>query len=275
MVTVAGSFNPGSSGDGGSATSATLYNPGSFAASNDGSTIYIADTFNYRIRRVSGGNIYAFAGVPNQHIYNNDGLIATQTNINYPTGLFLTSTHLYYSDRDNNLIRRIDLTTNIVKTVVGVNYIRQFGTTCGSACYQGDGGPALQAKLQTPGTIFVAPNGELFIEDYNNNAIRKVTTDGNIETILQNGYSQIYSLFYYQGWVYYTTSANIYVLKPYCETNYTLSANFSCDPCPVDYVNNTDSTQCIYVGNGGSVPPLSSNGVVNPSNNRNETNKLN
>lgn len=79
---------------------------------------------------------------------------------------------LYFADRDNNRIRRID-ENGIITTVVGTGE-RGFG---------GDGGPAVDAQINHPVDLEVAPDGSLLFTDTGNNCIRKVDTSGVISTI--------------------------------------------------------------------------------------------
>jgi len=80
------------------------------------------------------------------------------------------------TDSLNNGIRKITK-DGIISTIAGN----------GSAVYSGDGGPALQAALNTPQGLAVDVAGNLFVADTFNNAIREISPDGTITTIAGNG----------------------------------------------------------------------------------------
>ena len=105
ISTVAGNGNAGFSGDGGPATSATLFLPQDVALDNRGN-FYIADAINFRVRVVnSSGIIQTFAG-SGGFGYNGDGLAATQTNL-YPGGVVVWNGAVYVSDQSSYRVRKI------------------------------------------------------------------------------------------------------------------------------------------------------------------------
>ena len=176
IETVAGSSF---SGDGGAATAARFNAPGGVAV-DGGGNIYIADTFNHRIRKVtaSSGNIETVAGVGGAG-YSGDGGAATTARLSYPYGVAVDgSGNIYIADTDNHRIRRVDAATGNISTVAGD----------GTEDYGGDGGAARAAKLSSPYDVAVDGDGNLYIADTNNNRIRKVTaSSGNIETVAGDG----------------------------------------------------------------------------------------
>jgi YD repeat-containing protein len=107
ISTVAGDGTAGFGGDGGPATSAQLHDPAGVAVDSVGA-LYIADTDNNRIRKVTaGGTITTVAGNGTAD-FTGDGGPATAAALNYPTGVALDSAgSLYIADRDNNRIRKI------------------------------------------------------------------------------------------------------------------------------------------------------------------------
>ena len=79
--------------------------------------------------------------------------------------------NVYLSDTDHNCVRKIDA-TGIVTTVAGN----------GIAGFSGDGGPATSAQLNLPYGVAVDLNGYLYIADFGNNRVRRVTPGGTIDT---------------------------------------------------------------------------------------------
>ena len=111
--------------------------------------------------------------------YAGDGGPATEALIGEAYGCdFDTAGNLYISDGRNHTIRRIDNETGIITTVAG----------CGRAGYSGDGGPATEATLDNLYSLQVDTNGDLYIVDRLNAAIRKVeATTGIITTVAGTG----------------------------------------------------------------------------------------
>jgi len=110
ITTVAGSGVQGFSGDGESATDATLNHPKDVFLRNDGRGFYIADTGNHRVRFVDdNGNISSVAGNGDDG-YNGDGLFATEASLDGPSGIWMDLfNNLYIADTDNFRIRKIPL----------------------------------------------------------------------------------------------------------------------------------------------------------------------
>ena len=173
ITTVAGDSTggSGSTGDGGPAVGARLNNPYGVAVDPAGN-LYIADSFNHRIRKVdTDGNITTVAGGSNG--YSGDGGPATDAELDTPYGVALDGAgNLYISDTYNHVIRMVD-TDGIITTVAGT----------GSYGFAGDGGPATDAEFQYPRLIDVDAQGRIFIPESSNDRIRRVDTDGIITTI--------------------------------------------------------------------------------------------
>jgi uncharacterized protein (TIGR03437 family) len=174
ITTVAGSTANGTwAGDGGPAISASLNSPNGIAFDSAGN-MYIADTGNNVVRKVNtSGTISTVAG-NNIAGYGGDGIAATTANLSSPTSVALDSTgNLYIADANNNCIREVT-TDQIIHTVAG---------QCPYPLFEGDGGPAIQAKLNKPFSIALDAYGDLFIADTENEVLREVTPDGIINTI--------------------------------------------------------------------------------------------
>jgi cysteine-rich repeat protein len=178
ISTVAGTGTAGFSGDGGPAAAAQLNFPWDVKRDSAG-TVWIADTFNNRVRRVNAqGIISTFAG-NGIYTYGGDGGDAVSAGLAYPYGLEVDSAgNLYIADFSNDRIRKVT-PQRIISTIAGT----------GSWGSGGDGGPATQAPLASPSDVAMAADGSLYIADYGNNTIRRVRTDGVIERVCGTGYS--------------------------------------------------------------------------------------
>lgn len=150
LVTVAGTGQPGFSGEGGPATQAQLQYPMAAAVGADGS-LYIADAANARVRRLTlDGRLVTVAGTGVMG-FSGDGGPATQAQLNAPVAVALgPDESLYIADRDNGRIRRVD-PQGQMSTVAGNGQNR----------YGGDGGPATAASLNFPRGVTVGLDGSL------------------------------------------------------------------------------------------------------------------
>ena len=179
IITVAGNGIAAYSGDGGPATSAQLNSPRGVAVDASGN-VFIADTGNNVIREVvqATGNITTVAGNGTAG-YSGDGGAATAAQLNVPYDVAVDQNgDLFIADTGNNVIREVMQETGNIITVAGT----------GTAGYSGDNGAATAAQLNGPVSIAVDANGNLFIADAGNNAIREVTqATGNIITVAGNG----------------------------------------------------------------------------------------
>jgi len=177
ITTVAGNGVPGYSGDGGLATSANLWGPVDVAVDSIGN-LYIADTANFRIRKVdTSGIITTVAGTGIGGSCGGGGP-AIAACLTYPRGVGLDSAgNLFIADTGNQRVRRVDAATGIITTVAGT----------GSAGYSGDGGPAIAAKMNWPEDVTADSAGNLFIADSYGHRIRKLDAAGIITTAVGNG----------------------------------------------------------------------------------------
>jgi len=176
ISTLAGDGTAGSSGDGGVATSAQLNLPNGVAVDSSGN-LYIADRYNDRIRKVTSGGLISTEAGTNAFGYSGDGGPATSAQLNYPAGVAVDSSgNLYIADRDNDRIRKVT-SGGIISTVAGT----------GAWGYSGDGGAATDAQLYAPRGVAVDSSGNLYIADFDNHRIRKVTSSGIISTMAGTG----------------------------------------------------------------------------------------
>ncbi len=178
ISTVAGTGDPGFSGDGGPAVSAQLRTPHSIAFDPSGHLL-ICDIGNHRVRRVdpATGTIETFAGTGAREP-TPDGASLAGTPLNGPRSMaFDPSGRLYLALREGNQIYRIDLDTSTIHHVAGT----------GEQGYTGDGGAAAQATLAGPkGLAF--RDGRLYVADTENHVIREIDTNsGRITTVLGTG----------------------------------------------------------------------------------------
>jgi hypothetical protein len=174
ITTVAGNGTGGQnngafSGDGGPATSAALNFPGGVAVDASGN-LFIADINNNRIRKVSAsGIITTVAGSGAVGFlsggFSGDGGPATAALLASPFGVAVdASGNLFIADSNNDRIRKVSA-SGIITTIAG-------DATYG---FSGDGGPAASASLWSPQAVAVDASGDLFIADFSNNRIRKVS----------------------------------------------------------------------------------------------------
>src|SRR5947207_107833 len=181
ISTVAGTGGAcGFAGDGGAGTAAQLNSPMDVALDSTGN-LFIADTYNFRIRQVgatshkmstlAGNGTASFGG---------DGGAATAAELSFPAaGVVGGSGHLFVGDEGNGVLRKDGAVTGTISTVAGT------GGTCDFA---GDGGPATAAALSFPAGAAFDGTGDLIIADQSNCVIRKVNmTTGTISTVAGTG----------------------------------------------------------------------------------------
>lgn len=182
ITTVAGNGIGGYSGDGGIATAASINFNGpaaAFAGSiyvDASNNIFISDS-SYRIRRVNGstGIITTIAGTGVSG-FSGDGGMATSAQISAPLGIYKdASGNVYFWDDGNARIRKIN-TSGIISTFAGN----------GTLGYSGDGGLATLAELVDVTVITGDSLGNIYVADYDNEAIRKIDNKGVITTIAGN-----------------------------------------------------------------------------------------
>jgi sugar lactone lactonase YvrE len=168
--TIAGNGTQSFGGDNGPAINAELYLPQAVAVDSAGN-VYIADTYNNRIREVSNKIINTIAGTGTQP-WNGDSIPAITANLNLPSGVAVDGMgHVYIADAYNRRIREV--TAGNISTVAGN----------GMYGFSGDNGPALDAEFGVAWAVAVDSAGTLYVADFINDRIRKVES-GTITTVV-------------------------------------------------------------------------------------------
>ena len=166
ISTVAGTGVAGYSGDGGQATSAQLNAPHGLAVDTAGN-LYIADTTNYRIRKVTtAGIITTVAGngtipfgsdIGDNNLATSAGVVPWDVEVD-------EAGNLYISDWLYSRIRKVTANNGVITTVAGT----------GVAGFSGDGGPATSAALNSPTGLALDSQGNIYVADTGNHRIRKI-----------------------------------------------------------------------------------------------------
>jgi sugar lactone lactonase YvrE len=141
--------------------------------------VYIADSPSHRILVIDGHSrlLRTFAGTGKPG-FAGDGGPAFQAMLSFPEGLSIAPNQdIYFADVGNHRIRKIDAHTGIIQTLAGT----------GEKGFSGDGGPALAARLWSPGRVWVESNGDVLIADILNSRVRVVDRSGIIRTVAGAG----------------------------------------------------------------------------------------
>ena len=170
ISTVAGNGSFGYSGDGGPVINAELAQPAGLAV-NVAGDLFIADTYNSRIREVNASTqvitTVAGGGLPND---------APAADVSFaPLGIAVDAAgDQFIADTASNCVCEVSAATGVITTVAGN----------GIAGYGGDGGPAADAELDAPWGVAVDSAGDLFIADTGNNCIREVNAGTHVITTI-------------------------------------------------------------------------------------------
>ncbi len=178
ISTIAGNGIQGYGGDNGPATAANLSAPTGVACDRFGN-LYIADWGNNLIRKVnSSGIITTVAGIAGGvGGYSGDNGLAFAARLNEPAGITLDySGNIYFSDLGNYRVRKIN-TDGVISTIAGN----------GTPGYSGDNGPATAAQFVYLGYLAVSSSDEVYVADWENRRVRKVSTLGIVTTVAGNG----------------------------------------------------------------------------------------
>jgi len=203
IATVAGNGAPSYSGDGGPATAAGLNRPSGLAIDNSGN-LYIADTGNNRVRKVTDSGVITTVAGNGQQGFGGDGSAAIDAQLNSPQGLAVDSTgRLYIADSRNERVRKLT-PDGIILTVAGI----------GTYGYSGDGGPATNSQLGYPTGVSIDADGNLYIaEAKNQGTIRRVSGAGQIDTLASGLNVPLSLVLDASGTLYVTVENELYVKK--------------------------------------------------------------
>jgi sugar lactone lactonase YvrE len=166
ITTVAGNGNLGFSGDNGLATNAEIKSPFDVAADSLGN-FYIADYGNVRVRKVNPSGIITTIAGNGSGIFNGDNVQATTAAVTTWSLALDKESNLYVADRNNDRIRKVNLTTGLITTVAGT----------GIGGYSGDNGLATSAQIDAPQGLTMDRCGDLYISEINAPRVRRVDLD--------------------------------------------------------------------------------------------------
>ncbi len=206
---IAGNGFVGFSGDGGLAVNASLFRPEGLAVGSDG-TIYIGDTGNNRVRKVTPQGVISTIAGSSSDVFGGDGGSGLLAGLLNPRGLAVDSTgNVFIADSGHSRIRKLS-SAGVISTVAGT----------GTEAFSGDGGKATAAALNNPYAVALDSTNTLFIADSFNQRIRKVGSDGNISTVTgtgaatyQDGDAKTASFSYPKG-LWFDAQNNLYISDP-------------------------------------------------------------
>ena len=176
ITTVAGNSSTTSTGDGGLAVAAGIGEPDECAFDSH-NNLYFVDVENNVVRKVTPCGIITTVAGNGISGYNGDGILATDAELNGPSGIaFDSHDNMYIAELYGIRVRKINVVTNIITTIAGN----------GMAIYSGDGGPATAATFNYLNNICFDKKQNLYVTD-GSNRIRKIDTFGIITTIAGDG----------------------------------------------------------------------------------------
>lgn len=172
----AGTGQAGGEGDGGPASKATFNGIHNAALAPNGD-LYLADTWNCRVRKIDGRSqvVTTIAG-NGEKGFSGDGGPAVQAKLGgaYCVALDANAENLYLADLPNVRVRKVNLATGMIQTVAGN----------GSKGVPPDGAQAIDAPLVDPRAVALDRAGNLYILERGGNALRVVDAQGVIRTVV-------------------------------------------------------------------------------------------
>lgn len=193
VTTLAGSLTGYGSYMDGVGTEARFCNTWGLAMGTD-SFLYVGDHYNYRIRKVSlSGVVTTLAGISWWN--NNSGPLGGQIDgnstiatFNSPAGIAVDNqNNVYVADLNNHKIRKITA-GGLVSSYAGGGYYN----------YGFMDGAAATSLFRTPHSVAIDPSGNLFVSEWENHRIRKITPNGIVSTMfgplepLLTGYTSLF-----------------------------------------------------------------------------------
>ena len=176
VTTIAGTGTAGFSGDGGPATLAEINGPAGIAVDPSGN-VYIADASNNRIRKITIYGIINTVAGDGTAGYSSDGVSATSSELNNPTGIAVDgSGTMFIADNLNARIRKVS-PSGLISTICGT----------GTPGYTGDGGYGTAAEINAPIGIAIDGSDNIFFTDAGSNTVRELYTTGHVETLAGTG----------------------------------------------------------------------------------------
>jgi sugar lactone lactonase YvrE len=179
ITTYAGTGVKGSSGDDGPAAAATMDGPSGLSFDGAGN-LYFADLRNHTVRRIAATGSHTITRVAGGGLSLGDGGPALSAALAYPNGTAVDGNgNLYitdWTDANDARVRKVDGATKIITTISGQG-----------ANADGDGLPAVNAKLQYPNDVLVDGAGTVYVADSGHGKVRRIGTDGIISTIAGGG----------------------------------------------------------------------------------------
>ena len=176
ISTVAGTGDGGYTGDDGPALAAELDEPTDIAVDRAGS-LFVVERANNVVRRIGADGIINTLAGNGSPGFGGDGVVATSARLRAPRDVMVAADGgVFIADAGNNRIRRVD-PDGTIKTVAGDGF----------DTFDGDGGPATAAGLDTPSAIIPLRDGGMMIADAGHARLRKVNAEGRITTVAGNG----------------------------------------------------------------------------------------
>jgi trimeric autotransporter adhesin len=166
LTIIAGTGEGGFGGDGGPAIKAQLHAPHDLAFDAEGN-LFIADTYNHRIRRIDRQGVIATVAGTGKALYTGYSDPAPKDSLNNPQGIAVDRAgNILIADTYNRVVRRLE--RNGTLSIVA-------GSVPGLS---GDGGPATEAQLNLPMAVTAGPDGSFYVTDAANSRVRRVAPDG-------------------------------------------------------------------------------------------------
>ena len=133
--------------------------------------LYLADLTNRKVRKVDTQGVVSTLA--------SESWITIADEEIHPNGIAINqSGEIFISDSGSSKIRKIDRDQNVT-TFAGT----------GEFVDSGDGGPAIEAGIRSPGGLAFSPNGELYIAEETSHRIRKINKEGNIIHVAGTGFA--------------------------------------------------------------------------------------